>query len=289
MPPDLVQSVGNTILAIMRARVAALPPLGNVWVDPRLRDVPVPFAMRSVNTAVKTYVRGTRVPFRPDALVVRPFVHWFDEHGSEDLDLSAGLYDEDLEQVAHISFTSLRLPQYNCCHSGDVRHRKGACAEYVDLDVVACLAGGVRYAVVQVYNYDGRPMHTVKDCVFGLTERDAPEAGEIFVPRTISNCTPLANEGTSVIACVVDLKDANYIWADVEADRALATLENTASQTVDVLRALIHNTRMSVHDLLTLHARQRGTPVDDPASADLVLRWEELVTDYSAVLRYMDF
>lgn len=126
LPPmdrDLVQQVGNTILSVMRQRVAQLPPLGKVWIDERLKQVPVPFAMRSVNTAVKTYVRGTRIPFRADAAVVRAFIHWYDEKGQEDLDLSAGLYDASLKQIGHISFTNLKEDRFNCCHSGDIRHR----------------------------------------------------------------------------------------------------------------------------------------------------------------------
>lgn len=36
MDADLVQRVGNTIRGVMLRRIAALPPLGRVWVDPRL-------------------------------------------------------------------------------------------------------------------------------------------------------------------------------------------------------------------------------------------------------------
>jgi hypothetical protein len=289
MDADLVQRVGNAILGMMRSRIAKLPPLGRVWIDERLKEVPVPFAMRSVNTAVRTYVRGTRVPYRADARVVRAFIHWLDEDGSQDLDLSAGLYDESLTKVSHISFTNLRDERLNCCHSGDVVCRVGPCAEYVDLDVGRCLSRGVRYAVVQVFNYRARPMHTVKDCVFGLMEREDPESNDLFVPKTISNCTALANEGTSVIVCVVDLREGNYIWVDVESDRALPTLENAASRSAEVLRALIHGTKMSVHELLALHAQARGERVDDAASADFALRWEDLVTDYAKVAAYMNF
>lgn len=125
MDADLVQQVGNAILAVIRRRIAALPPLGKVWVDDRLKQVPVPFAMRSVNTAVRTYVRGTRVPFRREAKVVRPFIHWFDEDRTQDLDLSVGFYDATLKQVAHVSFTHLKAEALNSCHSGTSGTAKG--------------------------------------------------------------------------------------------------------------------------------------------------------------------
>jgi hypothetical protein len=290
LPPmerDLVQRVGNAVLSILRGRVAKLPPLGKVWIDERLKRVPVPFAMRNINTAVRTYVRGTRVPFRPEARVVRAFLHWFDEKGAEDLDLSAALYDGDLKWVSHVSFTQLKDVRFNCCHSGDVRHRQGPCAEYVDLDVAACAEHGVRYAMVHAYNYDGRPMHTVKECVFGLTERERPQAGEIFVPKTISNCQRLANEATGVIVCVIDLKEREYIWADLESDGGLPTIETAADRSLLVLRALVAGTKMSVYELLALHATTRGTLVTSEDEADEKWRWEDFVADYSKVAGFM--
>lgn len=284
---DLVQKIGNTILRVMRSRIENLPPLGKVWIDDRLKQVPVPFAMRSINTSVKTYVRGTRIPFKADAKVVRPFIHWYDENGDQDLDLSVGLYNSQLGQVGHVSFTGLR--DMGCCHSGDIRHRQGPCAEYVDIPLETVLSHGVNYATVQVYNYNARPMHTVKDCVFGLMEREHATANEIFVPKTISNCMALANEGTSVVVCIVDLLERNYIWVDIEADRTLATLENTASRTAEVLDALIHGTKMSLYELLSLHAQSRGTLISEEANADLALRWEDFVTDYARAASYMSF
>jgi hypothetical protein len=287
MDVDLVQQVGNAILTITRSRISSLPPLGKVWIDERLKQVPLPFAMRSINTAIKTYVRGTRIPFRADAKVIRPFIHWYDEDGSEDLDLSVGLYNDKLQSIGHISFTGLK--DMGCCHSGDIRHRQGPCAEYVDIPLETAMNHGVRYATVHVYNYNARPMHTVKDTVFGLMEREDAIANEIFVPKTISNCMAVANEGTSVIVCIIDLMQRNYIWADIESERVLPTLENTASRSAEVLAALIHGTKMSIHELLVLHAQVRGTLVAEPSDADMALRWEEFVSDYAKIASFMNF
>ena len=292
LPPlsaDTVQNVGNVIQGILRAAMARLPELGRVWIDPRLKEVPLPFAMRSVNTSIKTYIRGTRVPFRADAKVIRPFIHWFDEEGNQDLDLSCGFYDESLNYVAHISFTNLKDETLNCCHSGDIRHRQGPCAEYVDIDIEKCVNNGVRYAVVHVFNFNARPMHTVKECVFGLMEREYAVANEIFLPKTISNCMALANEGTGVTVCVIDLQRRDYIWADLESDRVLPTVENAADKTMDVLLSLIHGTKMPVYDLLAMHAQARGTLVADVAAADAAFKWEDFVSDYAKVATFMYF
>ena len=287
MDVDLIQQVGNAILTIIRNRISSLPPLGKLWIDERLKQVPLPFAMRSINTAIKTYVRGTRIPFRADVKVIRPFIHWLDKDGDQDLDLSVGLYNDKLQSIGHISFTGLK--DMGCCHSGDIRHRQGPCAEYVDIPLETAMSHGVRFATVHVYNYNARPMHTVKDCVFGLMEREDAIANEIFVPKTISNCMGVANEGTSVIVCIIDLMQRNYIWADIESERVLPTLENTASRSAEVLAALIHGTKMSIHELLVLHAQLRGTLVAEPSGADIALRWEDFVTDYANVASFMSF
>ena len=291
LPAEIVASVQRTIMFILSEKIAAKPKLGRVWLDERLRDIPLPFSMRSINSGIRTYVRGTRIPFRADAKVIRPFIHWHDEYGSIDLDLSVGFYSEEFKSKGHISFTNLRLsgPLKGVCHSGDIRHRVGACAEYVDIPVQELLDAGVRYAIVHVFNYNGESLHSVKDCVFGLMEREVAVAGEIFVPKTISNCMGMANEGNSLIICVIDLLKRNYIWADTECDRGLAVLEETRGPAGEILRSLILNDKMTVYDLLKIHAESRGTLVaskDDPA--DLRISFDDMATDYTKVGEFMN-
>jgi hypothetical protein len=120
-----------------------------------------------------------------------------------------------------------------------------------------------------------------------MMEREYPEMNPTFVPKTISNCMALANESTSVVVCIVDLKERNYIWADIESNRALPTLENAANRTAEVVTALIHGTKMSIYELLSLHVQARGELVRDRAAADLTLDWESLVSDYARVATYM--
>ena len=285
----LINKIHNTILEGVKKHFSKLDGFGNVWIDENLKKVPLPFAMRSVNSSVQTYIRGTRIPFNKDAKVVRPYIHWFDEDGQEDLDLSAGFYDKNLKAVEHISYTNLRSHKLNSCHSGDVRYRQGACAEYVDVDVQKCLNAGVRYVIVQVHNFQQRPMHTMKDCVFGLMEREHPESNNVFVPKTISNAMKLANESSTVNICIIDLKEREYIWADLECQsRGLANIESTGDYSEMVLHSLISSTdKLSVYDLLTLHAEARGKVVSDKEKADTKFEYEDMVTSYEKIATYM--
>jgi hypothetical protein len=262
--------------------------LGNVWIDDKLKKVPLPHSMRSVNTSVKTYVRGTRVSFNENAKVVRPYIHWFDQYGYEDLDLSAGFYDKNLQLKSHLSYINLKIKKFNSCHSGDVRQRKGACAEYVDININKCLSNGVRYVMIAVHNFQNRPMHSIQDCVFGMMEREFPESDKIFVPKTITNAMKLANESSTVCIAILDLEEREYIWMDLELQsRGLVNLESTTDMVAQLIRATIHNTQLSVYDLLALHAQSRGKQVQNSKDADVQFTYDDFVTSYDKIATYM--
>lgn len=292
LPPLKKEMVVRGQQAVTRSLVSLiskLEPLGKVYIDERLREVALPTAVRGMNTGVVTYVRGTRIPFRPEAKVIRPFIHWYDQHGREDLDLSAGFLREDYSSVAHISFTSLRNHALNAVHSGDIRHRRGECAEYIDIDIERALANDVRYVSVHVYNYNGRPMHTMQECFFGLMEREHAGSNEIFEPKTVSNAISVANESTSVLLCVIDLLERKYIWMDMEIDRSMALYENTLNQTLEAVKSVVESGRLTVYDLLLMHTEARGTLVAKPEEADAIYRWEDFVSDYAKTAQFLTF
>jgi hypothetical protein len=118
-------------------------------------------------------------------------------------------------------------------------------------------------------------------------EREAPESNEIFEPRTVSNALNLKNQSSSVLLCAIDLVDKSYLWLEVEMDRARAYVENTFSQTSAILSALTDPNRLTVHELLTLHANARGTLVENSADADVSFAWEDFVADYAKVAEFM--
>lgn len=288
MNAELIQLIQRVILNCISDQFGNLESLGSVWIDDRLKNIPLPSAMRSINTSVKTYVRGTRIPFSESAKVIRPYIHWFDEEGREDLDLSISFHSNNLKFVDQVSFTRLQSAALNSCHSGDVRHRQGACAEYVDIDLNACNDAGARYAIVQVHNFQSRPMHTMKDCVFGLMEREFPESNPVFVPKTISNAMTLANESSTVVICIIDLLMKEYIWADLELESSgLATLESARGQTSQILRSLITSDKLSVYDLACLHARSRGVIVSSPEGSTTQFKYEDFITSYDRAAQLM--
>lgn len=290
LPPlkeENVVRVQRLVLDALSKLFGTLPPLGKVWIDERLKDVILPSSMRSTNQGLKTFTRGTRVPFRAEATTVRAFVHWYDQLGHEDIDLSAGFYDDSFVQVGHVSYTELKQPEFGSCHSGDIRQRKGSCAEYIDVDIEKARSRGARYVSLQVFNFNGRSLESMPECKFGLMERRHPDSNEIFEPRTVSNALTLKNQSSSAMICAIDLADKSYVWLDVEMDRSMAFVENTFSQTAELLSALLDSHRLSVYDLLLLHANARGSHVENSEDADVRFMWEDFVADYAKVAELM--
>ena len=283
LPPlkeENVARVQRIVLDTLGKLFGTLPPLGKVWIDERLKNVVLPSSMRNLNKGLVTFTRGTRIPFRAEAGTVRAFVHWYDAQGREDIDLSAAFFDDQFVQIGHVSYTLLKNPELGTYHSGDIRHRRGSCAEYIDIDVETARARGARYVSLHVYNFNGRSLESMAECKFGLMERQHPQSNEIFEPRTVSNAVALTNESSSVIMCTIDLEDKSYVWLDVEMDRSMAFIENTFSQTSELLSAVLDSSRMNVYDLLKLHADARGTQVEDPDEADVRFGWEDFIADY---------
>ena len=279
--------VQTMLLNTLGKLFGTMPPLGKVWVDERLKNVVLPASMRNMSKSLVTLTRGTRVPFRADAGTVRAFVHWHDERGREDIDLSAGFLDVAFVQIGHVSFTKLKDEKFGSCHSGDIRHRKGSCAEYIDIDIEKAREKGVRYVMLHVYNYNGRSLESISDCKFGLMERRYPDSNEIFEPRTVSNAVGLANQSSSVLICAVDLADKSYLWIDVEMDSSMPFIENTITKTSDLFSAVLDSKRLTVYDLLMLHVDSRGTLVEDADAADVRFAWEDFVGSYTKIAELM--
>jgi len=282
IPVETLEIAKATIENALVSKFQKLEPLGKVWIHPILYKSPVPFAMRSSNAALKTLVRGTRLPFG-DYKVLRAYVHWFDEHGTRDIDLSAQLLDENKQSVGYgnVSFHNLR--HEGCVfHSGDVRQRKGACAEYIDVDIALALKKGIRYAVIDVRNFQGGPIAEVPECVVGWMGRDFPENDLTFIPKTVQNSFQLSNEGNCCFAVALDLKEREIIWLDMDDMGIVLRSDDKGANSITSLFNLT-DTRLTTGKLLELHAVSRGTLVATKEEAEVVFG-EELLHDYDVLL-----
>ena len=265
----------------LKQRYAELSPLGKVYIDERLKGIPVPMQMRGLNPALKTLVRGTRVPLdNPQARVVRFYLHWIDKDGREDLDLSATFVgDESIETISWAT----GLKNECAVHSGDVRHRQGDCAEYIDV-LLEEARKEFRYVVVTANNFERRPMNSV-DAAFGYMEREHPEANTTWMPETTANSFRFSSEAQGVHMVILDITAMEYIVLDIDSNSLPVAYLDTALM-LDLIRLYTDTPALDMYTLLQWHAQARGTLVASPEEADTVMNYENFTTQYTQCLKY---
>lgn len=285
LPKGLVGLVQSAILGAITRKFAAWPKLGKVIIDEKLKNIPLPTNMRSISETDTPVVRGTRMPINVDhTKTVRFYVHWKDERGTEDLDLSATLLG--MGQKLTIAWNS-SLKAVLGAHSGDVRHRKGDCAEYVDIDIKNASRLGFRYVLIDVRNFNGRSLKSLNPA-FGYMEREHPESNDTWVPRTVAASWRLQSEAQACIAVMIDLETMEYIPLDIDSNSITATGDTESLLTA--MRMYMEPPKLSVYDLVMWHAESRGAEVVDQAEEGEEVthfRFEDFAGSYIETLKLM--
>ncbi|GAF79064.1 unnamed protein product [marine sediment metagenome] len=285
IPEKTVNKIKELIISTLKSKFSTLDKMGNVYLDEELKKIPLPTNMRSASSSLKPIVRGTRSPIgNQNAKVIRAFVHWFDENGNQDLDLSATLIG--MGKSAVISWNGEKNKGYGC-YSGDVRYRQGACAEYVDIVVDKALKDGFKYVIIDVRNYEGRSFSSVKECVGGYMEREFAEANMTFVPSTLANCTQLQNESSATIMSVIDLETREVIHLDIDQD-GIPVASANFEEIMAAIKPYCEPPTFSVHHLLELHVETRGKIVDNEKDADVSLKFKDFSESYVETLKYIE-
>lgn len=285
LPERLIEDVQMSIYNTLYKKFKKESALNKCWLDPELKKIPLPSNMRDMSLTNKSTVRGVRMPFdNPDAKVIRAYVHWFDTAGTIDIDLSAFLADEK-GNFCTISYSNLRLEKDIVVHSGDVRHRIGPCAEYIDIDVAKTLAYGYRYCLVDVRNFDGRSLKVVEPS-FGFMEREHPESNKIWYPETVSNAFLLDSQSSNTLVCILDLETKEYIMVDIDSNgKTFASGDQI--KLMETIKYYSQPPKFSLYDLLKLHVSARGTEVKDKENANTVFRFEDYVHNYEKIVELM--
>lgn len=299
LPKEIVDRVQEVILEAVKSKFAAWPKMGKVIIDEQLKNIPLPTNMRSISETDKPVVRGTRMPINVDhTKVVRFYVHWKDASGHEDLDLSATFLG--MGKKTHVSWNTnynlvvqdirtrkLMTETHVAVHSGDVRHRKGDCAEYIDIDIKNARRCGFRYVLVDVRNYNDRPMKSVNPA-FGYMEREHPEANTAWVPSTVAASWRLQSEAIACLAVMIDLETMEYIPLDIDSHSITAT--GDADAILTAMQMYMEPPKLSVRDLVMWHVAARGGEVVTETAEDEEVqhfRFKDFAGSYIETLKLM--
>lgn len=262
--------------------------LGNVFVDEDFKHYLVPFSQRSASKAVKTIVRGSKVPVKEDASAVRAFIWWtnmddskaddYYGNGRVDIDLSAAIFDENWNYLEHVSYTHLRSAKYKAYHSGDITNggsvKGNGVAEFLDVDIDSVGKRG-RYVVYQVYNYTSQKFCDLTNCRFGWMEREDVNSGEIFEPTTVAMKMDLTAESTVAIPVIFDCVERKFIWCDLNlampcSNRGGNNIESNISGVIATCFAMANMNKANLYDLILLNAKARGNIVTNRNEADII-------------------
>ena len=272
---DRASAIANEAL---RARFAALAPLGKVYLDPALTDCLVPAGARSASASARTITRGSRFALEPGKNTARFFIWWRNmaDGGRVDLDLTSAMYDENFTSMGEVAYYNLRAGFG--AHSGDIVNAPAGASEFIDVNLEKAAAAGVRYVGMIVTSYTQQPFNTIPECFAGWMMRSHVQSGEIYDPRTVIDKLDVTSPTKMTMPLLIDVLERKVIWADMTMRhnnrRANAVFANRATL-AHILMAIVGARRPNLYDLMALHAQARGTLVGDRAGADIAFTLED--------------
>lgn len=283
---EVVRICENALVKIYGQR----EPMGKVYLSEDYRNYVVPFSQRSASKAMKTIVRGSRLPMDSQTNAVRAFIWWTNmdkcdlesyDDGRVDIDLSAAIFDENWNYMEHVSYTNLKSAKYKACHSGDIVNGGpvdgDGVSEFLDVDVDSVVRYGARYVVYQVYSYTGQTYADMPHAVFGWMERADVDSGEIYEPKTVEQKLDLTADSMVCIPVIFDCVKREFIWCDmnmslsgIHANISGNNLESNLSGVAAVCYSMVNVKKPDLYDLIALNVMGRGVLVDNREDADIV-------------------
>lgn len=272
LPEDATRAVRGHIASTLQQRLSQLPSLGNVWIDPRLKDRAVPVNGRGSASTAMPMAKGSRYPF--NGAVVRLFVHW---RGKVDVDLSVVMFDEALAPRGHVAFTNLQWP--GCVHSGDVQDAPEGASKFIDLEVETLLAHGVRYVATSLISFRGQGFNGFP-CFAGFMERDQLASGAAYEPQSVKFKFDVDAPTTSHMPLIFDLQDRMVTFVDMaSANRASGAVAAERSKYALLLENMLTmlERKPTLYDMAMAHGLARGNLVGAPDQAATIfdLEWAD--------------
>lgn len=283
---EVIRICENALVKIYGQR----EPMGKVYLSEDYRNYVVPFSQRSASKAMKTIVRGSRLPMDSQTNAVRAFIWWTNmdkcdfesyDSGRIDIDLSAAIFDENWNYIEHVSYTNLKSAKYKACHSGDIVNGGpvdgDGVSEFLDVDVDSVVRCGARYVVYQVYSFTCQTYADMPHAMFGWMERADVDSGEIYEPKTVEQKLDLTADSMVCIPVIFDCVKREFIWCDmnmslsgIHANIGGNNLESNLSGVAAVCYSMVNVKKPDLYDLIALNVMGRGVLVDNREDADIV-------------------
>lgn len=306
---DACKGIIDVVKSTLTKRFSDKASLGKVYLDKSLEKYIVPFSQRSASKALRTLVRGSRVPMPTGGDTIRFFLWWKEGElngkntGRVDVDLSSVLYDADWNYKEHISYTNLKSANYRAAHSGDITSAPNGACEFIDIDIPSVLEYGGRYVVMSIISFTDQPFSSMPECFGGWMIRQDVGSGEIFEPKTVVDKLDVTANTRFCIPVILDLQERELIWTDIAlTSRRIAwqassiptnqnvnslgintegnNIETNQKGMVVMGKAMTNLKKLNLYELFELHANARGEVVEDIEEADTIFSPKEGITPF---------
>jgi hypothetical protein len=291
--PPINQTVCDEIILITEkaliSKFSKYKYLGKVYLDEKLKNYTVPFAIRSASKALKTISRGSKIDL-PEGNTIRFFIYWKDGNSRTDLDLSALALDTDSGFKTTIAYYNLKdLGGY---HSGDITSAPDGASEFIDIEISACLKQGIRYVLMSVNAFTNQPYCDLPYCFAGFMVRQFANSGEIYEPLTVENKFDLTANTRVAIPLIIDLYERKVIWVDLSLKGNPSTVNNVhnnLSSTTVINKSMTTLVKPNLYDLLELHIKARGEKTFDINEANTIFASDNGITPTDMDIIVSDF
>jgi hypothetical protein len=274
---EIVDSIEDSVWLSMKAKFALLNPLGKVWIDPDLKKIPIPSGMKTLNESLKPVIRGMRVPLQLDKDTLRVGVFYHNARTNQCIDLSAMLVGRGSK--GQLNWTTKKIGDW-ALHSGDSYGRTGDVSEFMDFNLPKVLENGYKYIAIFMHNYS-RTKSLEDGAIVGFQGRQRPDANRDWKQDSVEHTTKIQNLKHKCVYCVIDASTREYIIVDEDSDAGGITIDDK------FLTSITEEPKVSVYDLLEMHADSRGEIVDDVEEANLLFTFDEFSQSYKQILEYM--
>ena len=257
-----------------------------VYIDPAIKNIPVPSGMR---TNIGVIPVGTKIPIG-DKNFIRMFIHWKDNYGREDLDLHAYLY-KDEKTFRNIGWNTGLKDGDVAVHSGDIRHRRGDCSEFVDIDIKKALAQGWKYVVMDVCNYEGRGLNTLPNWLGYITYDDVFPSRNVnwIPPKDVDFSKKIDVTDSSMAAWIFDIENRTAIFIGAGMNDMPV---NKSRVNQDLIKFYTVENSFTTYSILMQYYTSRGATVidtipEDDTELDVLIETNDVINDYTKILEIL--
>ena len=246
-----------------------------VYLNPNLKNVPVPYNMKGSGNLV---VRGTRIPIPKDTKALRLFVKWIDKDGREDLDLHSTFIDEH-NNCRLIGWDSSYLEEYGV-FSGDVRKRKGNCAEYIDINLETARQK-FKYIVANVHNYERRPLNSLEAWIgYEFLDGYSKRLSNTYYPGDVDFEESLEVNYKAMAAFMVDFEKMEVVILNTDLT---AIPSSSTDKAVEIIKFFQADPTFTVYNIANAWYLARGAEIVDNAEEATKIIDVDSLKDYTTI------